>query len=129
MPDVVRSELGLESVFHGGVGCRHDGVIVDELVYRLYLSVDLLRRCADLSLRAEVEFEKAVSDARRGGLDSLVCGLELGEIAAGEDEDARPVTRELEGDFGAKTALRDASDEDWDIYWRNVLLRVRCERE
>lgn len=61
MPDVVRSKLGLESVFRGGVGCRHDGGVVDEPVNRLYVSVDLLRRCADLSLRAEVEFEKAVS--------------------------------------------------------------------
>ena len=94
----------------GQIRSRHDSGVVDESVNWFRITIDFLGGLTHLLLRAEVKFKKAGGDAWRGGFEDILRRLNLGQIAAGEDDEAGSMTGYLESDFGTDTTLRDASD-------------------
>ena len=93
MPDMVNSKLRLQSVFRCSIGCRHDSSVVDEPVDRFDVATDFLGGLANLSLRAEIKFEKPGGDTWCCRFDGVLRSLDLCGITTSEDEEAGSVSR------------------------------------
>ena len=85
--DMISRKLRFQPVHAFGIRHSHDGGIIDQSIDRLRISVDFGAGFADLFLGAEIELEEASGNGGGEGLEDGFCGLQFGQVAAGENEE------------------------------------------
>ena len=90
---MISRQLHFQPVYAPAIGHRPDGHPVNQSVDGLGKSIDFFACPVDLPLRTEIELEESSENAARGGLEDRFRSLQLGQIAAGENEGGGAVTR------------------------------------